>query len=247
MVTWQLSLATGLHFWWPKLRHSKRTAERMKRDAGNKRQAGFSTLELLVVVAMSLIITAIAIPGFLKTSAYLRAVGDLRALNGLAAQAKMRAAADFTRARLFADLNGNTYQLQVWNKAGGCWVADGDVTNTCITYSQSAPSGTVIALSQGDTFDFGSLSSGPTPGQATIQQAGTCKKDNGNSPVNGSACILFSSRGVPIDPTSYAPISTDALYVKNANLGMVYAVTVSSSGSMQTWSSSATSANWHSQ
>ena len=78
-------------------RHSIPTAESMKKIANNKRQAGFSTLELLVVIAMSVIITAIAVPSYLNTAAYLRIAGDLRALNGITAQAKMRAAADFTR------------------------------------------------------------------------------------------------------------------------------------------------------
>ena len=226
----------------------------MKRTAQHERQAGFSTLELLIVVAMSVIITAIAVPSYLNTAAYLRAAGDLRALNGLTAQAKMRAAANFTRARVFADLSGGTYQLQIWDKAAnsgkGCWVEDSDpksdANKTCITYTNSAPSGAAIALSQGDTFGFGSLSAGPTPGQATIAQAGQCRKDDGSTILN-SACILFNSRGVPMDPATYAPISTGAFYVTNASFGIVNAVTVSATGSMQTWSSSASKATWHAQ
>src|SRR5260370_25218089 len=84
-----------------------------------KSQAGFSTLEMLVVVAMSVVITAIAVPSFLSTSQFFRIAGDLRAINGLTAQAKMRAAADFTHARVYADLTHGTYQLQVWYKTGG--------------------------------------------------------------------------------------------------------------------------------
>jgi Tfp pilus assembly protein FimT len=223
----------------------------MRKTVKNKRQAGFSTLELLVVIAMSLIISAIAVPSYLSTAAYLRVSGDMRQLNGLTALAKMRAAADFTRARVYADLNGNTYQLQVWYKAGssgkGCWVADTDPSQTCITYSTSKPSGTIIALSQGDTFGFGSLSAGPTPGQSTIAQAGNCYKDDGTSSISNSACILFNSRGVPIDPTKLSPTSSGAFYVTNATLGIVDGVTVSSTGSMQTWSSSASTATWHAQ
>jgi Tfp pilus assembly protein FimT len=229
----------------------------MKTTANNKRQAGFSTLELLVVIAMSVIITAIAVPSYLNTAAYLRVSGDLRALNGLTAQAKIRAAADFTRARAYADLNGNTYQLQVWDKAAnsgnGCWVEDtdpkADANKTCIAFTGSAPSGTVIPLSQGDTFGFGSLSSGPTPGQATIYfgQAAVQCRDNSGGSISNSVCILFNSRGVPMDPATYAPISTGAFYVTNASLGIVNAVTVSATGSMQTWSSSASAANWHAQ
>jgi Tfp pilus assembly protein FimT len=235
-------LAPGLHPSLPNL-----VTERMRNTVKNKRQAGFSTLEMLMVIAMSVIITAIAVPSYLNTTAYLRVSGDLRQLNALTALAKMRAAADFTRARLYADLTGNVYQLQVWNKVKGCWLADTDVSKTCITYSSSSPSGTVIALSQGDTFGLGSLSAGPTPGQSTIAQAGNCYKDDGTTSISNSACILFNSRGVPIDPTKLSPTSSGAFYVTNATLGIVDGVTVSSTGSMQTWSSSASTATWKAQ
>jgi Tfp pilus assembly protein FimT len=224
----------------------------MKKIANNKLQAGFSTLELLVVVAMSVVITAIAVPSYLNTAAYLRAAGDLRSLNGVTAQAKMRAAADFTHARVYADLTGNAYQLQVWNKAAnngnGCWVEDSDpkpdANKTCLAFPGGAPSGTVIALSQGDTFGFGSLTQGPTAGQTTLAQAATCR-DNANTAVGGStACIVFNSRGIPID-SSNSPIPTGALYLTNGTV--VNGVTVSATGSIQAWSSPATSASWSGQ
>jgi Tfp pilus assembly protein FimT len=220
----------------------------MKRTAQHERQAGFSTLELLIVVAMSVIITAIAVPSYLNTAAYLRAAGDLRSLNGVTAQAKMRAAANFTHARVYADLGGNAYQLQVWYKAGnagaGCWVADSDPTNTCLTYTSGHPSGTAFNLSQSVTFGFGTLATGPTPGQPTPKQAAACL-DNANSTLGSStACVVFNSRGIPIDSTG-APLATGAFYLTNATV--VDSVTVSATGSIQAWSSSATSANWLAQ
>ena len=224
----------------------------MKRTAQHKRQAGFSTLELLVVIAMSVVITAIAVPSYLNTAAYLRAAGDLRSLNGLTAQAKMRAAADFTHARVYANLTGNAYQLQVWDKAGnsgnGCWVEDSDphpdATKTCLTFTGGVPSGTVFALSQGDTFGFGSLTAGPTLGQPTPTQAAACR-DNANAAVGGStACIVFNSRGIPIS-SNLAPDPTGAIYLTNGTV--VNGVTVSATGSIQAWTSPATSASWRGQ
>jgi Tfp pilus assembly protein FimT len=222
----------------------------MKRTA-QKLQAGFSTLEMLIVVAMSVILTAIAIPSFNSISKSLRVAGDLRSLNGLLAQAKMRAASDFTHARVYADLSGNAYQLQVWFKAGnagaGCWVADADTNTTsptCLTYSSGHPSGELFTLSQGNTFGFGNLTTGPTPGQTTIGQAAACL-DNANASLgNTTACIVFNSRGVPIN-SSNTPIPTGAFYVTNATV--VDGVTVSATGSIQAWSSPATSANWYGQ
>jgi type II secretory pathway pseudopilin PulG len=183
-------LATGLHLWLPNL-----VTERMRETVKNKRQAGFSTLELLIVIAMSAIITAIAVPEYVKTAAYLRAAGDLREINGLTALAKMRAAADFTHARVFADLNGGTFQLEVWNKTGnggaGCWFADLDPTSACLTYSSGRPSGPVNTLAQGDTFGFGTLATGPTPGQPAPAQAAACL-DNSNASLGAAtACIVF--------------------------------------------------------
>jgi len=46
--------------------HYTLSAELMKKTS-KERQAGFSTLELLVVVAMSLIISAIAVPSYRNT------------------------------------------------------------------------------------------------------------------------------------------------------------------------------------
>jgi hypothetical protein len=145
---------------------------------------------------------------------------------------------------VYADLTDNASQLQVWNKAAGCWVADGDPNNGCITYTSSAPSGpAVLPLSQGDTYGFGTLTQGPTPGQATIGQATQCL-DNTAAAIAGTACIVFNSRGIPVDNTN-APIGTGAFYLTNGTL--VNGVTVSATGSIQAWSSSASTASWHGQ
>lgn len=216
----------------------------MKRNSKASRQVGFSLLEMSIVVAISTIITVIAVSTYLSTSAYLRMVGDLRSLNGVAAQAKMRAAADFTRARAYADLNGNSYQLQVWFKTGNCWVLDSDPTNTCIVFNGSAPSGSVFTLARGNTFGFSTLASGPTPGQANIAQAGQCL-DNGGNALANTACVLFNSRGIPVDPNTLAPTATGAFYLTNGKV--VTAVTVSGTGSIQTWTTPISSPHWMGQ
>jgi Tfp pilus assembly protein FimT len=215
----------------------------MRKTVNNKRQAGFSTLELLVVIAMSVIITAIAVPSYLNTASYFRAAGDLRSITALVAQAKMRAAGDFTHARVYADLANNTYQLQVWSKTGSCWFSDTDPTSACLTYSLSAPSGTVFPLAQGDTFGLGGLTSGPTAGQTTAAQATGCL-NNGTTTIGNTACIMFNSRGIPIDNAGQ-PVATGALYLTNGRL--VDVVTVSATGSIQSWSSPKGAANWMNQ
>jgi Tfp pilus assembly protein FimT len=211
---------------------------------------------MLIVVAVSVIVSAIAIPEYLAATRYLRIAGDLRDLNGITAQAKMRAAANFTRARVYADLTDNTFQLQVWNKTGGassngCWVSDVDRTNTCLDFSGApATSGPgILQLSQGDTFGFGGLTSGPTPGQTAIFQAANCYPGGANAPDGGTAmantaCIEFNSRGIPIDNTG-SPVATGALYITNSNV--VEGVTASATGSIQTWQCAHGQTTWTAQ
>lgn len=232
-----------------------------RRSQWRNRQAGFSTMELLVVIAMSVVVTAIAVPTYISTSQFMRTAGDLRTMNGLVAQAKMRAASDFTHARVYADLTHNTFQMQVWNKTGGtsgCWVPDvalNDPNRVCITWANApAPSGVgVFNLGQGDSYGYGTLTSGPTPGQTTIAQAAQCYqegsgstagKTDGGSQMANTACIEFNSRGIPVDNTN-SPLATGAFYVTNGNI--VETVTVSSTGSIQSWMLPHGSTTWQAQ
>src|SRR5207245_10805242 len=77
---------------------------------------GFSTLELLIVISISLIMAALAIPGYNSTRRTLRISGDGRDLNGSITQAKLEAASGFTRARLYADLTANTFPIETGDK-----------------------------------------------------------------------------------------------------------------------------------
>jgi Tfp pilus assembly protein FimT len=223
-----------------KIQHMRKNG--MKFDTPD--QSGLSLLEIVLVLAISITLVAIAVPSYVTIVASMRAAGDLRDLTGVTAQAKMRAPADFTRARVYADLNGGSFQLQIWNKAGsGCWVAEADTTNTCLTYSSGAPSGSVTSLAQGDTFGYGTLAAGPTPGQTTIGQAANCL-DNSASTIANTACIVFNSRGIPINASTLAPIATGALYLTNGTV--VNGLTISATGSIQTWSKNLnpSTSNW---
>ncbi|HEY6945893.1 MAG TPA: hypothetical protein VI431_12190, partial [Candidatus Acidoferrum sp.] len=169
------------------------------------RSRGFSTLEVLLVMVVSLIIAAFAIPGFNEVKRTLRISGDARDLNGAINAAKMQAAADFTDARVFIDLGfntANTFHVDVWNKAGnggaGCWQVVGDVNNPCYTPGVSP----VQSLSPGVTFGFGGVGAPPPNTQTNgIAQGPRCVPVNGRrvGQVATTACIHFNSRGIPID------------------------------------------------
>ncbi len=215
-----------------------------------QRSRGFSTLELLLVMAISLVVAALAIPGFNQVRRTLRISGDARDLNGAINLAKLQAAADFTDARVFIDLGFNqinTFHIDVWNKAGlggaGCWQVVGDVNNPCYTPGVSP----VQSLAQGVTFGFAGVGAPPPNTQANgIQQAPRCAQVNGRrvGQVATSACIHFNSRGIPIDNNTGVPTGNDAVYITDG--AQVYGVTVGATGVSQVWANNVNgNANWY--
>src|SRR5258708_13226757 len=131
------------------------------------RTRGFTLLELLVVLAVTAILMAFAVPQFQRIAQCLRISGDMRDIAGTIAQAKMHAAADFTHARARANLAANTFQLEIWNKAGaGCWQTVGDPANPC-TIGTSP----IQPLSTGVTFGFGAMTAPPPNTQLALAQA----------------------------------------------------------------------------
>jgi prepilin-type N-terminal cleavage/methylation domain-containing protein len=194
----------------------------------SQRQLGFTLLETMVTMVILLIVSAIAIPGYTTIRRYFRLSGDGREINALVAGAKMQAAADFTHARAYADLGANTFHTEVWNKVANCWQTVGDPGNPC-TVAGVSP---VQSLSQDINFGFAGFGAPPPNTTAGIQQAPPCKNAAGGT-IPNTACVVFNSRGIPIDAAG-SPTGNDALYV-NDNL-TVYGVTVGASGLVQTWS-----------
>jgi Tfp pilus assembly protein FimT len=192
----------------------------------NQRELGHSVVELLIVVVLALILSALAIPSVVSITRSARNNADARGISGALNLARMRAAADFTHARVYMNLTGNTYHVELWNKASACWQTDGD-SNAC-TQSTSP----VTALSSGDTFGFGSISAGPTAATISIAQAPLCTAGvGGPSPgatTANTACIEFNSRCFPVDKTNTI-VASDAAYITD-NLKFFSAITVPISG-----------------
>lgn len=221
--------------------------------ATGHRSRGFSTLELLLVMAVSLVIAAFAIPGFNQVQRTLRISGDAHDLNGAVNQAKMQAAADFTESRVYVDLGANqinTFHVDVWNKAGnggaGCWQVVGDFNNPCYVPGRSP----VQSLSPGVSFGFAGLGAPPP----NTQPGGIAEGTGGQrcTPVNGrrigqqatTACIQFNSRGIPLDIITGVPTGNGAVYVTDNT--QVYGVTVGPTGLSQVWANNINgNANWY--
>jgi Tfp pilus assembly protein FimT len=173
----------------------------------------------MIVMVITLIVAGIAIPKVISMIQEMRASGDARDLNGAILLAKMRAAANFARARVYVNLSTNTFHIE--------WQQSGTTTWT--------PEGGDQYLAKGVSFGYGSLTTPPPNTQSTLSQATACDG------VANTACIIFNSRGIPITSAG-VPTETYALYVTDGKV--VTGVTVSATGLTKIWRTEATAANW---
>jgi len=198
-----------------------------------RRASGFTLIETMFVIGIVAVVAAIAIPMTGNEVSYLRLSGDARNISNALMLAKMRAAATFTQARLYVDLNAKTFRVETWqrNAATPDWKMDGGVTY----------------LSGSDRFGYGSISTPPSFTQVTIGQAPACYTAS-SAVVLNTACVVFNSRGVPITtagkPTgTEPPIATDAVYLTDGTA--VYGATVSATGMVGLWRTAAKGTpNW---
>jgi type II secretory pathway pseudopilin PulG len=189
------------------------------------RQHGFSTLELLATLGIIGIVGAMALPSTTRAMADLRLRGDARNLHNAVSLAKMRAAARYTRERIYVDLTTNNYKLQNWDKTASAWQDERESN----------------ALGYGVSFGYGTLASPPPNTQAAIGQSPECTNDAGTA-ISNTSCIVFNSRGIPIDPSTGSPTGNSAFYVSDG--GMTYAITLSATPLIRLWSTKAGGAEW---
>jgi Tfp pilus assembly protein FimT len=182
-------------------------------------QAGFSLIEVVIVLIVIMIIAGMTIPKVVSIAQELRTGGDARDLNGAILVAKMRASSNYAQTRLHADLNTNTFWVEVEPSGSTTWSTEGGVQY----------------LSKNVGFGYGSLTSAPSGTQTTLGQATAC------TGFTNSACIIFNSRGIPVDTTN-TPYGNYAIYLTDGR--SVTGVTVSVSGVTKIWRSDASSANW---
>jgi Tfp pilus assembly protein FimT len=175
----------------------------------------------MIVVGLIGVISAIAVPMMKNTLGDFSLTGDARALSNAVSLAKLRAAATFSQSRVFVDLTDKSYHVETWQKAPPAWVAEGG-TRT---------------LSTSVAFGFGVVGTAPPFSQAAIVQASECVTDMGAA-IGNTACILFNSRGIPVDPAGAppavgSPTGNDAVYLTDGTA--VYGVTISATGLIKLW------------
>ena len=195
---------------------------RRVRGTGDRRN-GFSLLEVLMVVGISTVVAAIAVPMMKNTIGDFKLSGDARGLTNAVSLAKLRAASDFSQSRLYVDLDARSYHVEVWSKTAvpPDWVTEGGV----------------ISLSSSDIFGFSVVDAAPPNTQGVFGQAPACLTRTGAA-IGNTSCILFNSRGIPVDsagvpPAVGAPTGNDAIYITDNTA--VFGVTLSATGLIKLW------------
>jgi len=186
--------------------------------------SGFSLIEITTVVAIVLLIATIAIPALKSGLQTMSTASDARAIAAQLALAKMRAASQFTDARVnFNSFTKNSttntyqYQVEVYNQGTSTWATD-----------QTGGVNTGVQ----------NLSTNTSYGFSTI----TTPAGSQTSPITNWNTIEFNSRGIPVT-SGLAPTVNYAVYINNGN-GQYYAVTVSISGNIQIWKMNGTGSTW---
>ncbi len=191
-------------------------------------EAGFSLVEMMMVVAIIGVLAAITLPMSGNAVRYIKVSGDARNLSNATAVTKMRAAAKFTKARLFVDVIGKTFYIETYEKPSATYL-----------YGRWLNEIGATALASTVSFGYGPVATPPLNTQTTIGQAGVCMTTAAVPvAIANSACIIFNSRGLPVDATG-GPTGDEAIYVTDSTA--VYGVTVAATGFVRLWRTNYTS------
>jgi Tfp pilus assembly protein FimT len=185
---------------------------------------GYSLVELMAFMLVMVTLAAFIMPFTRSSLNALNLSSDARNLLSAASLAKMRAAASFSQARVVVDTANGTFHVERFQKNPAAWI----------------PEGNVRSLSPTVSFSFSNITAAPPNTQPVINQAPACL-DAAGATMAGTACIVFNSRGVPVDATN-APTAGDAYYIADSTV--VYGVTVSTGGMVQLWRTNIAGASW---
>lgn len=137
------------------------------------RQAGFSLLEAIIVVAITLILVAITSKAFLSVRNNYNVSATARQIASWAQVARGKATGRDTRYRVEVDATNRVYRIQ------SCTARSGD---TCTTWTADAGT-TDMPLPSGVTFSTSGISAAPA----------------GHSLTSANTTMVFNSRGLLVD------------------------------------------------
>jgi type II secretory pathway pseudopilin PulG len=185
---------------------------------------GYSLVELMAFMAVMVTLAAFIMPFTRGSINAMNLTSDARNLMSAVSLAKMRAAATFSKARVYVDLGARTYQVERWQKNTNSWITEG----------------VVKPLAANVNFGWGSIGAPPPNTQPAIGQATQCLTAAGVAIAN-TACVVFNSRGIPVDNIG-VPVASDAYYLSDG--ATVFGVTVSTGGMVQLWRSNLSGGSW---
>jgi len=185
---------------------------------------GYSLIEVMAVMAILGVLGAFTVPMVSSASSGVKLRDHANAMADLIGLAKLRATSDFSRSRLYADLAGGSYVIQTWDAGTGDWV------------NEQAP----VRLPTGLRFGWGAIDAPPPNTQLALAFAAACVDKDGDA-VAQTACIMFNSRGIPIDKDN-SPIGGNAFYLTDGT--GVRAITVTATPLIRNWWSSAAHPGW---
>ena len=189
-------------------------------------ESGYSLIEIMGAMALMTILSAFAVPMVSSTTSGIKLRDQANAMADLIGLAKLRATSEFSRSRLYVDLAAESYVLQIWDADAGDWVNE-----------QAA-----ISLPQGIDFGWGELEvSPPNTQDDDVPKFATACINKDREDIDKTACIMFNSRGIPIDKDN-SPIGGNAFYLTDGT--GVRAVTVTATPLIRRWWSSAATPNW---
>jgi prepilin-type N-terminal cleavage/methylation domain-containing protein len=200
-----------------------------------QRTPGFTTTELMLVIAILGVIAATGIPSVLNSLRDYRLHSDLSTLAGLCNVARLRAAAEFAPYRVNVSVAAGTYSME---KLCGNTSSSLDSACTSAYAAFTTPqieSGTQYVL-PGNTF-ASCRPSGPStyPGMITADASG-CP-----DPLQ----LYFNTRGTPTDSAGNPLANGGAvIYMTNQN-SMVDAFTLSVGGRASVWNWDTSASQWY--
>jgi Tfp pilus assembly protein FimT len=180
----------------------------------------------MAVMTVLGVLGAFTIPQVAATTSGIKLRDHANAIADLIGLAKMRATSQFTRSRFYADIEGRSYAIQTWDADANAWVNEqGEVE-----------------LPAGITFGWADLDTAPpnTQDGDVLAFAQECL-DADQEEIDGTACLMFNSRGIPIDKDN-SPIGGNAFYLTDGT--GVRAVTVTATPLVRRWWSPAGKSAW---